>query len=79
MNKIVSEHVVASELPQHLRTGIDASSLVTVIVEEEPLHRKRPSAAELKAMVDESRAAAKGITTEEAVSRIRALRDEWDE
>jgi hypothetical protein len=77
MNKIVSEHVPASELPQKLRHGIDASAIVTVTVQEEP--RPALSRDELKALIEEAQAEARGITTEEAVLRIRTLRDEWDD
>jgi hypothetical protein len=80
MNKIVTEHIRASEVPSHLRDGIDPSALVTVTVQEESAStRPPPDRAELKALIERARKSASGITTEEAVSRIRSLRDEWDD
>jgi hypothetical protein len=76
MNKIVHEHLSASKLPEKLRQGIDASATVTVIVEEEA-DTKRPSRHHLRELLHEARKDARGVTTEEAVARIRALRDEW--
>ena len=76
MNKIVRQHVSASEVPERLREGIDPSSLVTVVVEEEPHQLTRE---ELKALTQQARQSAKGITTEEAVARVRELRDEWND
>ncbi len=78
MNKIVHEHLKASELPERLREGIDASATVTVIIEEEA-ETKRPSRDHLRELLDGARKSASGVTTEEAVARIRALRDEWDD
>jgi hypothetical protein len=77
MNKVVHEHLKASELPEKLRGGIDVSATVTVIVEEEAA-RPGVERAHLQKMLDDARSDARGITTEEAVARIRALRDEWD-
>ena len=78
MNKIVHEHLKASELPEKLRRGIDVAAIVTVIVQEEP-QSGGPRPEYLRALLDEARRDAPGITTEAAVARIRALRDEWDQ
>ena len=76
MNKIVHEHLPASALPENLRGGIDASATVTVTVMEEA----RPQRLDhLRKLLEEARRDAPGITTEEAVVRVRALRDEWDD
>lgn len=77
MNKIVLEHYPASKLPSDLRTGIAADASVTVTIQEEgkkPLNRE----AMLQLMRD-AQANAPGTSLKEAVSRIRALRDEWDD
>ena len=78
MNRIVKEHYPASRLPEDLREGIEPGRQVkvTVTIEEEriPLTREQ-----LKEMIEESQRHSKGVTTEEAVARIRALRDEWDD
>jgi len=79
MNKIVHQHVPASELPERLRDGIDASALVTVTLQVEGTRPEPPTREELLLLLKQARASAKGVTTEEAVARIRALRDEWDD
>jgi hypothetical protein len=77
MGKIVLEHYPASKLPNDLRGSIAASASVTVTVEEEPA-RKPLSLEELIALTKQAQARARGTTIEEAVDRIRKLRDEWD-
>jgi hypothetical protein len=77
MNKIVLEHYPASKLPEELREGIAPDSSVKVTVEEET--KKPLSREELLELMREARAHAPGTTIEEAVARIRTLRDEWDE
>ena len=79
MNKIVSEHVKASEVPPRFREGIDDSALVTVVVQQEGTESEQASRARLSDLIEQARQRAKGITTEEAVERIRSLRDEWDD
>ena len=76
MNKIVHEHVPVSELPEKLRKGISDDVLVTIIVQEE---QPVPTREELLRLAHRAQKNAKGVTTEEAVARIRALRDEWDD
>jgi len=78
MNRVVHEHLKAAELPEKLREGIDASATVTVIVQEE-METERPSAERLRQWLNEARMQAQGITTDEAVARVRAMRDEWDD
>lgn len=77
MNKIVLEHYPASKLPAELRDGIAAGASVRVTVEEEA--RKPLSREELLESLYEARRHASGVTLEEAVARIRELRDEWDD
>ena len=74
MNKILRRHVPASALPAHLREGIDPGALVSVTVEVETPERPRPSLAELRV-----RSRTLPSATDDPVSRIRALRDEWDD
>lgn len=78
MNRIVKEHYPASKLPVELREGIDPQVHVTVTVIEEE-DRKTPTRERLKQLLDDARNNAEGISTEEAVARIRELRDEWDD
>ena len=77
MNKIVHDHYPASKLPDELRGDIAPGASVKITVEEEPVRRPMTRDELLKSF-REARASAKGVTLEEAVARIRELRDEWD-
>jgi len=88
MNKIVREHYPVSKLPEDLREGMDENAEVTVIVEETPKlemlfkmePRKPLSAAEMAESIRSYKALGRpSIDSDEAVARIRALRDEWDD
>lgn len=79
MNKIINEHVKASEVPSRLRQGIDDSAVVTVIVQQESPETDAPSRAQLFDLMKLARETAVGISTEEAAERVRRLRDEWDD
>jgi hypothetical protein len=77
MNKIIHEHYPAAKLPDDLREGIDPSRHVTVTVVEE---EQRPSRERLVQLLEEARQRlVEDVSTEEAVRRIRDLRDEWDD
>ena len=78
MNKIVREHYPVSRLPQDLQNEIGEAQYVRVVIED---NEARPplSKDEAVALLAEARQSAKGISTEEAVARVRALRDEWDD
>ena len=82
MNKIVKEHYPASKLPVELREGIDPAGhvTVTVVAEEKPPDHVM-TLEEIRAEVRKLRQEARiePVTPDEAVARIRALRDEWDE
>jgi hypothetical protein len=78
MNRIVREHYPVSKLPEELREGLEPGASVTVTVEEEV--RKAPSVEEMRRQFLEVRKSLKHkVTVEEAVARIRELRDEWDD
>jgi hypothetical protein len=77
MNKVILEHYPASKLPDELREGIALGASVKVTVEEEanrPLGRKQ-----LLELMRNAQANAPGTSLEEAVARVRALRDEWED
>jgi hypothetical protein len=79
MNKIIREHYPASKLPDDLREGIDPSGHVTVTVVEE---QQPPSRKELVRLLELSRRRSRSagdVSSEEAVRRIRDLRDEWND
>lgn len=75
MNKIVREHYPVEKLPEDLREGIEGTHVrVTVVPEGESAPRKKPlTYAEIRARVKPT-----GVTVEEAVRRIRELRDDLD-
>jgi hypothetical protein len=77
MNKIVLEHYPASKLPADLRAGIAPDASVTVTVQEEG--RKLLNREDMLRLMRDAQANAPGTSLKDAVSRIRALRDEWDD
>lgn len=86
MNKIVRDHYPASKLPEDLREGIPEGAEVVVTVEireripfgSNP-QRQPMTADELRESIQRYKAQNKNpVTAEEAVARIRELRDEWD-
>lgn len=73
LKPIVTEHVLAAELPEHLRPGLDATTRVRVTVEPEPDPKK------LRPITELFGAAKTGLdTTQKVVDHVRALRDEWN-
>ena len=75
MNRIVKANYPASKLPEDLRVGLEPSSIVTVIVEEE---EKRP----VKVMtLDEIFALRRPPFRSKAEidADLRRQRDEWDD
>jgi hypothetical protein len=91
MNKIVRDHYPVSKLPEDLRQGLEGVTTVRVVVETEPrasdlvenddpFLRKGPI-EQHEIMAIRERLLSDGrrsVTEEEAVARIRELRDEWD-
>ncbi len=79
MNKVIRhEHVSAALLPESLRGDIAPDATVTVTVAEEA--RAADLADPVAALVAYRRSIeGPGVTIEEAVERVRALRDEWDD
>ncbi|MGE0279555.1 MAG: hypothetical protein AB7P20_02925 [Rhizobiaceae bacterium] len=76
MNKIVLEHYPASDLPNDMREGIPGDAKVRVTIEEEI---QRPSFSEIRKQLEQVRSKLpRNVTVEEAVQRVRDLRDEWD-
>jgi hypothetical protein len=91
MNKIVRDHYPVSKLPDDLKEGLEGVATVRIIVESEPrpsgaadsgdpFLRKGPiEAHELMALRERYLAEGRpSVSEEEAVARIRELRDEWD-
>jgi hypothetical protein len=95
MNKIVREHYPAARLPEDLRAGLHGVEHVRIVIETSedspgddgletafhPIPADRSiSGAEMLAGLQAYKAR-QGATTsgDEAVRRIRELRDEWDD
>ncbi|MFG1398926.1 hypothetical protein [Roseixanthobacter pseudopolyaromaticivorans] len=87
MNRIVREHYPVEKLPEDLRDGLPAGVTVTVTVEDEGGRRDtiEPSLREVarnpkRMTFAEARALAQRAMPigDDAVERIRKLRDEWD-
>lgn len=87
MNKIVREHYPVEKLPEDLRAGLEVGQKVTVTLEEEVVGDEI-RLEDIEALLanstpitlEQARAlvGTRSTTAEEAVARIRALRDEWD-
>ncbi|MDE1160036.1 MAG: hypothetical protein PW791_17515 [Neorhizobium sp.] len=95
MNKIVREHYPVANLPEDLRVGLDDGARVRVVleVEDQPVFAdgavfdfatlaERPplTIEETRELIRQVRSQDRpSVSMDEAVSRIRALRDEWDD
>jgi hypothetical protein len=88
MNKIVRDHYPVANLPEDLREGFNPIGTVRVVIEFEDRKIPDSAGAGRKPMtgrdVVESIKSYKAlgrpsVTAEEAVARIRQLRDEWDD
>jgi hypothetical protein len=75
VNKIVRKHYPAAKLPSDLRGNIQPNARVAILIEEEPVGA--PSIEALRLMVQSLEK--KDVSETEAVTRIRQLRDEWDD
>ncbi len=75
--RIVTEDATAEELPERFRRGIEPTTGITVVVTE------KTSATNRGGGFDYHRfwgiAAHRNTSIDEAVARVRELRDEWDE
>lgn len=90
MNRIVREHYPVANLPEDLREGLDADAKVRVVVEVDvspqpsaPFfssgNQKPLTIEETQLLIARIRAQDRPtVSAEEAVARIRELRDEWD-
>ena len=76
MNKIVREHYPVSKLPEDLRGELDLAGSVKVTIEG-----RLAAPARIRSILEESRKLREAgviptITEQEAVERVRCLRDE---
>lgn len=89
MNKIVRNHYPVANLPEELREGFNPVGTVRVVIEVEdrasdpdvPVVERKPMTGEdVVNAIRRYRAVGRpSVTAEEAVARIRELRDEWDD
>jgi len=91
MNKIVREHYPVERLPEDLREHFPGAETVTVELttdndkmDDDDADVAQPLSANeavalMRQMQKENAARGINVTTEEAVRRIRELRDEWDD
>jgi hypothetical protein len=89
MNKIVRDHYPVANLPSDLRGNFSPTGTVRVVIEvEDQATRPSFSAPETRPTTGKDVAEAikryralgrPSVTAEEAVARIRELRDEWDD
>ncbi|MFN7125599.1 MAG: hypothetical protein ACK4M8_06940 [Allorhizobium sp.] len=84
MNKIVREHYPVENLPADLREGLGDGATVRVVievdaaaVEDAPNQRTVKRTLEQLEKLRQGRAPDTDVT--EAVSRVRALRNEWED
>jgi hypothetical protein len=76
MNKIVTEHVRAADLPAHVRGNLPEGTMVKVTVEAEPEPEAVKSRRSLVSLI--GLAPKRHASMEEIVKEISDLRDEWD-
>lgn len=83
MNKIVREHYPVENLPADLREGLTEGSTVRVVVEVDGTKADDPKRRSVKQTLEHLERLRQGRAPDtdvaEAVSRIRALRDEWED
>ncbi|MBZ5762196.1 MULTISPECIES: hypothetical protein [unclassified Rhizobium] len=86
MNKLVRDHYPVSKLPEDLREGFNPVGTVRVVIEVEDrvpalhIETKPMTGKDVVEAIRSYKALGRpSVTTEEAVARIRALRDEWDD
>ena len=79
MNKIVREQFAVESLPEELRPYFKRGKPVTITVEQDAAPEPGPLTRFADLRAPETRLTNAGVTSDEAVARIRALRDEWDD
>ncbi len=77
--KIIREDYPVDRLPEDLRAEFGDVTRVRVTVEALPVRRKLTTWAEIEAEINALHASPtfRPVSTEEAVARVRELRDEW--
>lgn len=84
MNRIVREHYPAAKLPEDLRTDLPVEATVRIIIETgartSNVGQESGALTEILERLKQMRLRGeiRPVSEEEAVARVRALRDEWD-
>ncbi len=87
MNRIVRDHYPVKKLPEDLQEGLPMDGIVRIVVEEDTtaagaagaINRKPLTAEEAIDGIKRFKSLGlKSLKPNEAVERIRKLRDEWD-
>jgi hypothetical protein len=76
MGRVELKHYPASKLPTELRGAFDDGDFVNVTIEADAV--RQVSREDVLKVLRRHVPQGQGVSIEEAVSRIRALRDEWD-
>lgn len=81
MTTIIRDRYPVKKLPKDLRDAVSGSKVVRLTIEAEESPKETRSLEDLLAETRKLHEEGKiqPVTTEEAVARIRALRDEWDD
>ena len=86
MNRIVRDHYPVEKLPADLREGLAGHATVRIEIEVEPEAAAGQSPQRVTTLKETLEMIAKyrakghpSVSSEEAVARIRELRDEWDD
>jgi len=81
MNRFVRDHYPAERLPEDLQQLVDPNRPVRIVIEQDEPEQNKKTTDDLFAMIEAYRATihGEGISRDEAVRRIRDLRDEWDD
>jgi hypothetical protein len=74
MNRIIRDNYPIEKLPEDLRQLVDPTKAVRIVVEQADSDEPSDSLTRFA-----GRFADRNVSAEEAVARIRALRDEWDD
>jgi hypothetical protein len=78
MGRVELNHYPASKLPDDLRGDIGVDASVNIIIEEDVPKVEPMTRAALMAMLNRS-SAGPDVSLDDAVKRIRDLRDEWED
>ena len=74
MNRIIRDHYPAEKLPEDLQKLVDPSRPIRIVIEQDEVDQKLGPITRFAGTFGHY-----DVSSHEAVARIRALRDEWDD